>query len=482
VATLLVRAAPGLAAAACLLASPALAVGAGVAADSGPAAPAPRKAAKPPSAKTSSGGKPAAKAPAKTAAKAASKSGKPRRSSLSARFFGAKPDVVRDDELLGGTTRRGCAVTGSKPEDLLSEAGVQDHDFLNALRREVPAAVSGIKGCLSYVLTTTRGGVLRAFGLRLPAEAGQSDRIVLLSRDAPAEPVSTHIEDIGKAVRDLATVSLPLGDFAAHALDFQTPLPADALHSLHALVTQMHPKSGEGAGTEGLVVRAAYDDGDTESSGRIQSVEILRESTGEVLRQALWVERDGLPGGYFAPDGTSYEHSLWTAPVTFTRISRGIGNFKTTARKPVVKRNAKGSKVVMVRTTKRGPHVGVDYAAPTGMPVIAVADGKVVEIGPRGGYGNLVIIEHAGGYTTRYAHLSAFAPDLEVGAEVRRGEEIGQVGSTGFSTGPHLHFEIRRDGVYLDPLDQRLNFGLWSMRPSDYLPMLKQSLITDAPR
>ena len=115
---------------------------------------------------------------------------------------------------------------------------------------------------------------------------------------------------------------------------------------------QMHPKSGEGAGTEGLVVRAAYDDGDTESSGRIQSVEILRESTGEVLRQALWVERDGLPGGYFAPDGTSYEHSLWTAPVTFTRISRGIGNFKTTARKPVVKRNAKGSKVVMVRTTK----------------------------------------------------------------------------------------------------------------------------------
>ncbi|MFM8535543.1 MAG: M23 family metallopeptidase, partial [Acidimicrobiia bacterium] len=340
----------------------------------------------------------------------------------------------------------------------------------------------GIKGCFSYVLMTTHSGVLRTFGLRLPAEAGLSDRLVLLTRDDTAAPVSAHIEDIGKLVRDLATVSLPLRDFVANGLDFQTPLPADSLHSLHALVTQMHPKGTEES-TDGLVVRASYDDGeDSETAGRIQRVEIVRESTGEVLRQALWVEREGLPGGYFAPDGTSYEHSLWTAPLTFTRISRGIGNFKTTVRKPAVKKVGKSSKVVMVKSTKRGPHVGVDYAAPTGTPVIAVADGKVIEMGPRGGYGNLIIVEHAGGYTTRYAHLSAFSPDLEVGSEVRRGEEIGQVGSTGFSTGPHLHFEIRHDDVYLDPLDQRLNFGLWSMRPADYLPMLRKSLITESQR
>ncbi len=470
---LLTRTLPGIVAAACLVAAPQARAHVDAAALDKPAAKAPAKA-------------PAKRAAVKAKAKpkAAAEVAKPKSARTTGKArFGAKPEVVRDEDLVGGTMRRGCALTGTGAEGMLAEAGVQDHEFLNALRREVPATVSNLKGCLSYVLTLTRSGVLRAFGLRLPAEPGQSDRVVLLSRDAPAAPVSAQIEDIGKAVRDLATVSLPMRDFVAHTLDFQTPLPADSLHSLHALVAQMHPKGSDEL-ADGLVVRAAYDDGeDEETSGRIQSVEILRESTGEVIRQALWVERDGLPGGYFAPDGTSYEHSLWTAPVSFTRISRGIGNFKTTARKPVVKRTAKGgSKVVMVKSTKRGPHVGVDYAAPTGVPVIAVADGKVIEMGPRGGYGNLIIVEHAGGYTTRYAHLSAFSPELEVGTEVRRGEEIGFVGSTGFSTGPHLHFEIRRDGVYLDPLDQRLNFGLWSMRPADYLPMLKQSLITDSPR
>jgi murein DD-endopeptidase MepM/ murein hydrolase activator NlpD len=477
----LFRALPGILAAICLLAVPSLRAEAPAAGKSAPDAGQVTavKAKAKPKTKVKSKAKPKAKAKAKPGAKP--KAGANRPAGMA--WFGARPEVVRDEEVGGGTMRRGCAVTGAGAEGLLTEAGVQDHEFLNALRREVPATVSNLKGCLSYVLTLTRSGVLRAFGLRLPAESGQSDRIVLLSREAPAEPVSAQTEDIGKAVRDLATVSLPLRDFVAHALDFQTPLPAESLHSLHSLVAQMQPKGLEDA-SEGLVVRAAYDDGDDEeTAGRIQSVEILRESTGDVIRQALWVERDGLPGGYFAPDGTSFEHSLWTAPVSFTRISRGIGNFKVTARKPVVKRTAKGgTKVVMTRVTKRGPHVGVDYAAPTGVPVIAVADGKVIEVGPRGGYGNLIIVEHAGGYTTRYAHLSAFSPDVEVGTEVRRGEEIGFVGSTGFSTGPHLHFEIRRNGVYLDPLDQRLNFGLWSMRPADYLPMLKQSLITNASR
>lgn len=97
-------------------------------------------------------------------------------------------------------------------------------------------------------------------------------------------------------------------------------------------------------------------------------------------------------------------------------------------------------------------HNGVDWGAPTGTPVQATAAGRVAFAGQGGGYGNVVYIEHSGGVESRYAHLDAFAPDLEAGATVSAGQLIGFVGSTGRSTGPHLHFEIHVSGTPVDPL------------------------------
>lgn len=94
-------------------------------------------------------------------------------------------------------------------------------------------------------------------------------------------------------------------------------------------------------------------------------------------------------------------------------------------------------------------HAGFDLAAPTGTPVAAAAAGTVVHAGPAGTYGNLVTVRHADGFETRYAHLSAV--DVAVGDPVAPGQEIGKVGSTGYSTGPHLHFEVRRGGKAIDP-------------------------------
>lgn len=94
-------------------------------------------------------------------------------------------------------------------------------------------------------------------------------------------------------------------------------------------------------------------------------------------------------------------------------------------------------------------HHGVDMGAPEGTPIGAFAAGTVVEAGVRGGYGNLVILDHGNGITTRYAHQSSL--DVAVGDVVTAGQVIGRVGSTGASTGPHLHFEIRRDGASIDP-------------------------------
>ncbi|HUJ59765.1 MAG TPA: M23 family metallopeptidase, partial [Kofleriaceae bacterium] len=94
-------------------------------------------------------------------------------------------------------------------------------------------------------------------------------------------------------------------------------------------------------------------------------------------------------------------------------------------------------------------HPGFDLAAPTGTPVSAAAAGTVTHAGPAGTYGNLITVRHANGFETRYAHLSSV--DVHVGDQVQVGQEIGKVGTTGYSTGPHLHFEVRHDGATVDP-------------------------------
>lgn len=97
-------------------------------------------------------------------------------------------------------------------------------------------------------------------------------------------------------------------------------------------------------------------------------------------------------------------------------------------------------------------HHGVDYGAPSGTPVSAIADGAVVFAGWRGGYGRLVELQHAGGLSSRYGHLSGFGPGTRTGGRVRQGQTIGYVGATGDATGPHLHFETRQGGKPVNPL------------------------------
>jgi murein DD-endopeptidase MepM/ murein hydrolase activator NlpD len=99
-------------------------------------------------------------------------------------------------------------------------------------------------------------------------------------------------------------------------------------------------------------------------------------------------------------------------------------------------------------------HLGVDWAAPIGTPVIAAAAGRIVEAAPRGEYGNAITIDHGGGWQTFYSQLTRFA-DIHPGSCVAAGAEIAFVGSTGLSSGPHLHFEVRHNGKHLDPMSFR---------------------------
>lgn len=103
----------------------------------------------------------------------------------------------------------------------------------------------------------------------------------------------------------------------------------------------------------------------------------------------------------------------------------------------------------------RRPHLGIDYAAPTGTPVQAVADGTIRFVGWKGGFGNFVEIRHANNYTTMYGHLKSFGKNVKVGAKIKQGATVGYVGSTGLATGPHLDFRIKEKEKFLDFLKMR---------------------------
>ena len=104
-------------------------------------------------------------------------------------------------------------------------------------------------------------------------------------------------------------------------------------------------------------------------------------------------------------------------------------------------------------------HSGIDWSAPSGTPIIASGNGTVEEVGTRAGYGRSIILRHANGYETTYNHMSGYARGISPGDRVRQGQIIGYVGSTGLSTGPHLHFEVLVNGRFVDPMKIRLPRG-----------------------
>ncbi len=150
--------------------------------------------------------------------------------------------------------------------------------------------------------------------------------------------------------------------------------------------------------------------------------------------EAFYFKNDSV-NGYWDAEGNSLRKAFLKAPLKFSRISSG---FTYTRRHPIYK-------------TIR-PHTGVDYAAPTGTPVMSIGDGVVVQKGYKGGGGHTVKIRHNSVYTTAYLHLSRYAKNLSVGQHVAQGEVIGYVGSTGASTGPHLDFRVWKNNSPINPL------------------------------
>ena len=141
--------------------------------------------------------------------------------------------------------------------------------------------------------------------------------------------------------------------------------------------------------------------------------------------------------GYYNEKGVSLRKAFLKAPLRFSRIS---SKFSLARKHPIL--------------GGLRPHYGVDYAAPPGTPIWAVADGTVTSCGWNGGFGNQVILRHMNGYTTYYGHLSAFGSGIRRGARVSQKQIVGYVGSTGLSTGPHLDYRLAKDGQFRNPLKE----------------------------
>jgi murein DD-endopeptidase MepM/ murein hydrolase activator NlpD len=279
---------------------------------------------------------------------------------------------------------------------------------------------------ISLLLDPGRGGALLGLdiepepGRRLRARRGPDGdwrareelpdgrRSLVLARGEVRGALIANLEAAGLP----APLALALVRVLAHEVDFERDLrPGDRFSILFERF-----RDADGALLRhGEILHAAFD-----LSGR---------------RLSLWRHEAEEGGGadWFDDVGRSLRRALLRTPLDGASLSSGFGG----RLHPVLGFNR--------------AHQGVDFAAPAGTPVYASGDGVVEDMGRRGGYGLMVRLAHPGGAETRYAHLSAFARGLRPGSPVRQGEVIGRVGSTGLSTGPHLHYEIRLAGRPVDP-------------------------------
>jgi murein DD-endopeptidase MepM/ murein hydrolase activator NlpD len=188
-----------------------------------------------------------------------------------------------------------------------------------------------------------------------------------------------------------------------------------------------------GATIRAVAEKLVGEDG-VERYGDIRAAELVNgKKTYTAIR---YTQKDGTVG-WFAPDGKGRRKGFLRSPLAFSRVTSG---FNLKRFHPIAK--------------KTRPHYGVDFGAPTGTPVRAVADGVVSTAGKHGGHGNYIELDHEGPYGTSYSHLSSIL--VRRGQKVKQGDLIGRVGSTGFSTGPHLHYQFTVGGKFVNPMTVEL--------------------------
>jgi len=322
-------------------------------------------------------------------------------------------------------TREELILRGDTMADVLARLNVSDEKVNRALRDgkrnaalkklvagKTVRAVATADGRLQN-LRYLNGDTLLAIDCgdtqcKITEDAVQTERRVLMSSGEIRQSLFGATDAAGLT----DAIALQLVDIFSSDIDFHRDLRK---FDRFSLVYEMHFNRGE-------PVR----------SGRVLAAEFTNQ--GNTYR-AVWYEYAPELGGYYTFDGRSLRKQFLRSPLEFSRISSGYSSARY---HPLLQ--------------EWRAHKGIDYAAPTGTRIRAIADGSVDFAGRQGGYGNLIVLRHQSQYTTWYGHLSGFAKALRSGSRVHQGEVIGYVGATGLATGPHLHYEFRINNVQKNPL------------------------------
>ena len=374
--------------------------------------------------------------------------------------------------------QRGCLRRSYNEENLPANLGLDDVNFNDFFKSQTKGFFDRMRGnCIPYALALGSRNRFESLSIMNGPMQDAKTEIWTFTPSAAGSFLiqQDYLKDESKRFTE---IQLALSDVLYDPKKVGDKLPVELVWELNSVIKQIYPEENNSLENTNSIVRLIVDFGDKERWAQIWAAEIIDPASGEVFSSAFWVERSDIPGAFYTAGGESIERTFWTNPLSYRRISRGVGSVRASSKKAAPSKN--GAPAAPPKQRYR-THMGIDYSAPIGTPIFSVATGKVVHLGYSGAFGNLIILEHPGNYRTYYAHLSNYNVELEVGNEVRRGLEIGYVGSTGRSTGPHLHFELRKDGVYVDPYAAKTQLDLWNMRDSDSGLLTREILLLGTP-
>ena len=346
--------------------------------------------------------------------------------------FVSEAGTIHEDAILASLPRIEI-VEGAFKKNSTLVATLVDFDIPSALAENIARLIQpvfdvrGFRSGQSFKLERDTAGMLRNFEYRI-----SDDKVLEVQRVADnldnyeAKVTTLDLESRDRMITSEITLSRNSLYAALAEQDGQAVQLAEKVASVFASDVDFNSEMQVNDRIR-IVVPALYYEGQFVKWGDIQAAELVNS------RKTYRAFRFG--GSFYDAKGNAMKRAFLASPLPFNpRVTSGFARQRM---HPILGANR--------------PHLAIDYGAPTGTPVQAVANGTVTSAGWDGGYGNLVQIRHSGGLGTGYAHLSSISPGIRAGTAVSQGDIIGRVGQTGLATGPHLHFMMTERGRPINP-------------------------------